>query len=84
MRVRDVTHNDGNISICIGSIECKKQHAACNHPLFANDKGFDPSVRCVPPSSQMQPAEAELLYIKEVEKLDGFGQEIFAAKVLER
>lgn len=29
----------------------------------------------------MQPAEAELLYIKEVEKLDGFGQESFAAKV---
>lgn len=28
----------------------------------------------------MQPAEAELLYIKEVEKLDGFGQESFAAK----
>ncbi|TSL47540.1 Tyrosine-protein phosphatase non-receptor type 14 [Bagarius yarrelli] len=30
--------------------------------------------------SQMQAAEAELLYIKEVEKLDGFGQESFAAK----
>ncbi|KAL4630464.1 tyrosine-protein phosphatase non-receptor type 14-like [Arapaima gigas] len=30
----------------------------------------------------MQPAEAELLYIKEVEKLDGYGQESFAAKVL--
>uniref|UniRef100_A0A3Q1EFN2 Tyrosine-protein phosphatase non-receptor type n=1 Tax=Acanthochromis polyacanthus TaxID=80966 RepID=A0A3Q1EFN2_9TELE len=30
---------------------------------------------------RMQPAEAELLYIKEVEKLDGFGQESFAAKV---
>jgi len=29
----------------------------------------------------MQTAEAELLYIKEVEKLDGFGQESFAAKV---
>uniref|UniRef100_A0A6Q2X077 protein-tyrosine-phosphatase n=1 Tax=Esox lucius TaxID=8010 RepID=A0A6Q2X077_ESOLU len=29
---------------------------------------------------RMQPAEAELLYIKEVEKLDGFGQESFAAK----
>ncbi|XP_062857904.1 tyrosine-protein phosphatase non-receptor type 14-like [Trichomycterus rosablanca] len=29
---------------------------------------------------QMQAAEAELLYIKEVEKLDGFGQESFAAK----
>jgi hypothetical protein len=29
----------------------------------------------------MQLAEAELLYIKEVEKLDGFGQESFAAKV---
>lgn len=29
----------------------------------------------------MQPAEAELLYIKEVEKLDGFGQETFPAKV---
>lgn len=29
----------------------------------------------------MQAAEAELLYIKEVEKLDGFGQESFAAKV---
>ncbi|KAF7230612.1 tyrosine-protein phosphatase non-receptor type 14 [Nothobranchius furzeri] len=28
----------------------------------------------------MQPAEAELLYIKEVEKLDGFGQESFLAK----
>ncbi|CDR00082.1 unnamed protein product [Oncorhynchus mykiss] len=28
----------------------------------------------------MQLAEAELLYIKEVEKLDGFGQESFAAK----
>ncbi|XP_030637907.1 tyrosine-protein phosphatase non-receptor type 14-like [Chanos chanos] len=28
----------------------------------------------------MQPAEAELLYIREVEKLDGFGQESFAAK----
>ncbi|KAI1897234.1 hypothetical protein AGOR_G00081180 [Albula goreensis] len=28
----------------------------------------------------MPPAEAELLYIKEVEKLDGFGQESFAAK----
>ncbi|KAJ8410232.1 hypothetical protein AAFF_G00202130 [Aldrovandia affinis] len=28
----------------------------------------------------MQPADAELLYIKEVEKLDGFGQESFAAK----
>ncbi|KAJ8270501.1 hypothetical protein GJAV_G00115580 [Gymnothorax javanicus] len=28
----------------------------------------------------MQTAEAELLYIKEVEKLDGFGQESFAAK----
>lgn len=33
------------------------------------------------PSSRMQTAEAELLYIKEVEKLDGFGQESFAAKV---
>lgn len=32
-------------------------------------------------SSRMQAAEAELLYIKEVEKLDGFGQESFAAKV---
>uniref|UniRef100_A0A3B4UVG6 protein-tyrosine-phosphatase n=2 Tax=Seriola TaxID=8160 RepID=A0A3B4UVG6_SERDU len=31
-------------------------------------------------SSRMQAAEAELLYIKEVEKLDGFGQESFAAK----
>lgn len=29
----------------------------------------------------MQAAEAELLYIKEVEKLDGFGQETFPAKV---
>ena len=29
----------------------------------------------------MQAAEAELLYIKEVEKLDGFGQESFPAKV---
>uniref|UniRef100_A0A8B9KMH1 Tyrosine-protein phosphatase non-receptor type n=1 Tax=Astyanax mexicanus TaxID=7994 RepID=A0A8B9KMH1_ASTMX len=29
---------------------------------------------------RMQPAEAELLYIKEAEKLDGFGQESFAAK----
>ncbi|KAF7662203.1 hypothetical protein LDENG_00242740 [Lucifuga dentata] len=29
---------------------------------------------------RMQPAEAELLYIKEVEKLDGFGQESFPAK----
>lgn len=29
----------------------------------------------------MQAAQAELLYIKEVEKLDGFGQESFAAKV---
>ncbi|KAF5891952.1 tyrosine-protein phosphatase non-receptor type 14, partial [Clarias magur] len=29
---------------------------------------------------QMQAADAELLYIKEVEKLDGFGQESFAAK----
>ncbi|KAG5277562.1 hypothetical protein AALO_G00119020 [Alosa alosa] len=29
---------------------------------------------------RMQTAEAELLYIKEVEKLDGFGQESFAAK----
>ncbi|XP_039980658.1 tyrosine-protein phosphatase non-receptor type 14-like isoform X2 [Xiphias gladius] len=29
---------------------------------------------------RMQAAEAELLYIKEVEKLDGFGQESFAAK----
>ncbi|KAI4877608.1 hypothetical protein NFI96_023041 [Prochilodus magdalenae] len=29
---------------------------------------------------RMLPAEAELLYIKEVEKLDGFGQESFAAK----
>lgn len=29
----------------------------------------------------MQTAEAELLYIKEVEKLDGFGQESFPAKV---
>ncbi|XP_071006878.1 tyrosine-protein phosphatase non-receptor type 14-like [Oncorhynchus clarkii lewisi] len=29
---------------------------------------------------RMQLAEAELLYIKEVEKLDGFGQESFAAK----
>lgn len=29
----------------------------------------------------MQPAEAELLYIKEVEKLDSFGQESFLAKV---
>ncbi|MEQ2280525.1 hypothetical protein AMECASPLE_020799 [Ameca splendens] len=28
----------------------------------------------------MPPAEAELLYIKEVEKLDGFGQESFPAK----
>uniref|UniRef100_A0A8C9SVQ8 Tyrosine-protein phosphatase non-receptor type n=1 Tax=Scleropages formosus TaxID=113540 RepID=A0A8C9SVQ8_SCLFO len=28
----------------------------------------------------MQPAEAELLYIKEVERLDGYGQESFAAK----
>lgn len=32
-------------------------------------------------SSRMQTAEAELLYIKEVEKLDGFGQESFPAKV---
>lgn len=32
-------------------------------------------------SSRMQAAEAELLYIKEVEKLDGFGQETFPAKV---
>lgn len=32
-------------------------------------------------SSRMQAAEAELLYIKEVEKLDGFGQESFPAKV---
>jgi len=31
--------------------------------------------------SRMQAAEAELLYIKEVEKLDGFGQESFPAKV---
>ncbi|KAM7367914.1 hypothetical protein PAMP_014180 [Pampus punctatissimus] len=31
-------------------------------------------------SSRMQTAEAELLYIKEVEKLDGFGQESFPAK----
>uniref|UniRef100_A0A672HZ29 Tyrosine-protein phosphatase non-receptor type n=1 Tax=Salarias fasciatus TaxID=181472 RepID=A0A672HZ29_SALFA len=31
-------------------------------------------------SSRMQAAEAELLYIKEVEKLDGFGQESFSAK----
>ena len=31
--------------------------------------------------SRMQTAQAELLYIKEVEKLDGFGQESFAAKV---
>lgn len=31
--------------------------------------------------SGMQTAEAELLYIKEVEKLDGFGQESFPAKV---
>lgn len=29
----------------------------------------------------MQAAEAEVLYIKEVEKLDGFGQESFPAKV---
>uniref|UniRef100_A0AAY4B0J7 protein-tyrosine-phosphatase n=1 Tax=Denticeps clupeoides TaxID=299321 RepID=A0AAY4B0J7_9TELE len=29
---------------------------------------------------RMLPAEAELLYIKDVEKLDGFGQESFAAK----
>ncbi|XP_049612123.1 tyrosine-protein phosphatase non-receptor type 14 [Syngnathus scovelli] len=29
---------------------------------------------------RMAPAEAELLYIKEIEKLDGFGQESFAAK----
>lgn len=29
----------------------------------------------------MQTAKAELLYIKEVEKLDGFGQESFPAKV---
>ena len=29
----------------------------------------------------MQTADAELQYIKEVEKLDGFGQESFAAKV---
>lgn len=29
----------------------------------------------------MPAAEAELLYIKEVEKLDGFGQESFPAKV---
>ncbi|XP_051907994.1 tyrosine-protein phosphatase non-receptor type 14-like [Hippocampus zosterae] len=29
---------------------------------------------------RMQAAEAELLYIKEIEKLDGFGQESFAAK----
>uniref|UniRef100_H2UGK8 Protein tyrosine phosphatase non-receptor type 14 n=1 Tax=Takifugu rubripes TaxID=31033 RepID=H2UGK8_TAKRU len=29
---------------------------------------------------RMQAAEAELLYIKEVEKLDGFGQETFPAK----
>uniref|UniRef100_A0A3Q1BUQ2 Protein-tyrosine-phosphatase n=1 Tax=Amphiprion ocellaris TaxID=80972 RepID=A0A3Q1BUQ2_AMPOC len=33
---------------------------------------------------RMQTAEAELLYIKEVEKLDGFGQESFAAKVRHR
>lgn len=32
----------------------------------------------------MQAADAELLYIKEVEKLDGFGQESFAAKVRRR
>lgn len=32
-------------------------------------------------SSRMQAAEAELLYIKEVEKLDFFGQESFPAKV---
>lgn len=31
--------------------------------------------------SHMPQAEAELLYIKEVEKLDGFGQESFPAKV---
>ncbi|XP_037101070.1 tyrosine-protein phosphatase non-receptor type 14-like [Syngnathus acus] len=29
---------------------------------------------------RMAPAEAELLYIEEIEKLDGFGQESFAAK----
>lgn len=34
------------------------------------------------PCSGMQTAKAELLYIKEVEKLDGFGQESFPAKVV--
>lgn len=31
--------------------------------------------------SGILPAEAELLYINEVERLDGFGQEIFPVKV---
>lgn len=34
-----------------------------------------------PDHSGILPAEAELLYINEVERLDGFGQEIFPVKV---
>lgn len=32
--------------------------------------------------SGILPAEAELMYINEVERLDGFGQEIFPVKVV--
>ena len=31
--------------------------------------------------SGIPPAEAELMYINEVERLDGFGQEVFPVKV---
>lgn len=44
---------------------------ALNHFLLFH--GFD--------FSGILPAEAELMYINEVERLDGFGQEIFPVKV---
>lgn len=36
---------------------------------------------CCSDCSGILPAEAELMYINEVERLDGFGQEIFPVKV---
>lgn len=38
-------------------------------------------LRCSFGFSGILPAEAELMYINEVERLDGFGQEIFPVKV---
>lgn len=57
---------------------------AANPAAHVNEFAHIPTDLLLCGCSRMQTAEAELLYIKEVEKLDGFGQESFPAKVDER